>query len=66
MSYTIDRPVQFTGSMEERLANMATHLWIQWDPEDSAECDVCLAKSGSMTSAWPCGECPREVVTVDG
>lgn len=62
---TVNRPVAFSGTDEERLANYRSHHWVTWDPEECPECVDCCAKSWHVAADYPCGtEPPREEVRV--
>lgn len=62
--YTINRPVAFPGTEEERLANRATHSFFVYDPEEPMECMNCCARTYHVAADYPCGqEPPRETVT---
>jgi hypothetical protein len=62
-TYTLNRPVPFTGTPAEAAANMDTHMWFCYG--DEVECDRCLAKPWHTTAAYPCGtNVPRETVEV--
>lgn len=64
-NYTIDRPVRFAGSDEERNANYYSHLWSSFDPEEAPRCAKCDAVAWGRVSEYPCGaDVPREVVTI--
>ena len=59
------RPVAFSGTESERQANIESHNWFSFDPEETPECMTCCAKRGGTVAQWPCGtEPPRETVTV--
>jgi hypothetical protein len=61
MATTIDRPVPFSGSEQERLANYGTHIFC---PEER-RCWNCDCRPGGDAASYPCGgEVPREVITV--
>lgn len=63
MTTTIDRPIRFTGTEEERQANRATHHFVMTDPEEPYECIDCASREYHAAADYPCGvEPPREVV----
>ncbi len=52
-------PVRFTGSTEQREANINSHFWV--DDGDAGVCNDCGCKPFSMTAGWPCGtDVPRQ------
>jgi hypothetical protein len=64
MSYVVNRPIPFRGTLEEAAANYATHRFLDYDGEQ--ECDVCLSKPWHVAASYPCGqEPPRETVNTD-
>lgn len=64
-TYTINRPVEFPGTRDERMANYGTHNWIAYDPDEPMECGGCCSKAWHVAADYPCGyDVPREVVTV--
>jgi hypothetical protein len=64
MSYeTVNRPVEFPGTDEERRANRATHHFASYDHEEPPECMDCMARTYHVAADYPCGtEPPRETV----
>lgn len=59
---TVNRPVKFPGTPEERRANRNTHGFM-WDHED-ARCWRCDVRPSHVSADYPCGaDVPREVVT---
>lgn len=66
MSYEVDRPVEFSGTDEERDANRATHCWM-YDHEEPPRCTYCDAATYHVAADYPCGEePPRETATFEG
>lgn len=64
-TYTVNQPVPFSGTSEERKANYATHDFIYYDEE--AECMGCCCKPWHVMADYPCGTIvPRETVIVEG
>jgi hypothetical protein len=62
--YQVDRPVQFSGSEEERAANLASHSFTWSDPD--TRCTFCDCKPWHQAASYPCGdEPPREVIVTD-
>jgi hypothetical protein len=63
---TLNRPVSFNGTEDERLANRATHDFVTYHfGEDSAEteCFECCAKPWHTFADYPCGQQPpRETI----
>ena len=62
---TIDRPVPFPGTKEERDANFRSHRW--WPiSDDEILCAECDSKPWHAAAFYPCGAwVPRETATVD-
>lgn len=61
---TVNRPVAFPGTQEERNANRETHHMVQWSYDDAPECTDCCARSYHVAFDYPCGqEPPRETIT---
>lgn len=61
---TINRPVQFDGTEEQKTANYATHSFVYYD--DEAECVDCFCKPWHTAASYPCGQEPdRETVVVN-
>ena len=59
---TVNRPVAFPGTREERLANQRTHDW-NW--ADEVRCWRCDCKAWHVAADYPCGvEPPRETVQI--
>lgn len=69
MSYTVNRPVAFAGSEEEKQANRTTHHFVtyQWGEDDfETRCLVCDARPSHVAADYPCGvEPPRETVVFE-
>lgn len=65
MNHTINRPIPFTGTDEERTANRATHRFMaEFDGE--IRCIDCEHKIWHTGADYPCGEEPdRETVTIE-
>lgn len=64
----ISRPAIFTGTTEQRRKNEDTHQFVSYqfgEDDYESECTQCFCKSGSGTSAWPCGEDHRETYNID-
>lgn len=62
---TVDRPISFQGTPDERLANYNSHSWTYYDHEEPAECNSCCAKAYHVAADYPCGvEPPREIITL--
>lgn len=60
----VDRPVPFSGTREEAVANHQTHNWV-FDG-DVLVCLRCDSKSWHEAASYPCGVEPlREIVPVD-
>lgn len=60
---TVNRPVRFTGTEEQRIANRASHNFTYYDHEEPAECTDCCARTYHVAADYPCGqEPPRETV----
>lgn len=61
---TINRPVRFVGTEDERMRNYRSHDWLTcWDGE--VECARCCAKPWHAAASYRCGdEPPRETVEV--
>jgi hypothetical protein len=59
----VNIPQPFVGSDDTLKANMRSHRFSAWDPEEPPTCDHCDCKLGSITSTWPCGSpVPRQLV----
>ena len=64
MSGWIVRPVPFTGTREEALANHQTHRWVY--DGDVMICMICDSKSWHESASYPCGEePPREIIVTE-
>ena len=60
---TVNRPVAFPGTPEERLENQRTHDW-NW-ADDEVRCWRCDSKAWHVAADYPCGvEPPRETVRI--
>lgn len=65
--YTITRPVEFSGTPEERDANYNSHCFI-WsgDPEEAGDerCGACDSRPSHVAAHYPCGavDIPRETI----
>ena len=57
---TLDVPMRFAGTAEQREKNRRTH---QFDYEDG-RCWNCDCRSGGVYSEWPCGETVPRVIKV--
>ena len=65
--FTINRPVRFQGTEEQRERNYRSHDWMATgDPEDGdVRCWRCDAKPWHAAASYRCGdEPPRETVEV--
>lgn len=52
-------PMEFPGTVEEKRANEATHIFIS-DGDECPRCGGCDCRMGGTSSGWPCGaEVPR-------
>jgi len=58
---TINRPVAFTGTDQQRTINRSSHYWLDWDGE--VLCGECEHKVWHIGADYPCGQEPeRETV----
>lgn len=66
---TINRPIPFQGSDEEKAENLATHFFdrLPYDDYFDSRCIRCDCKPWHAAALYPCGqEPPRETVSVEG
>jgi len=68
VSYTVTRPVEFSGTEIEKRANRSTHRFLteQYSEDDfETRCTECDCKPWHQTANYPCGaNVPRETITV--
>lgn len=58
--YTVDRPVAFPGTEEEKIANRNSHMMFQ------GRCMNCDCNNWGTVRDYPCGqEPPREIVAIN-
>lgn len=65
-TFTVNRPVPFSGTPEQAQANYETHWWTRVD-EYEIRCGQCDCKPWHAAAKYPCGnEPPRETITYKG
>lgn len=62
---TINRPVAFSGTEDERKANRATHNFCNFEIGEAAECSDCCARTYHVAADYPCGVEPEREVVID-
>ena len=63
---TIDMPMEFPGTDEERMANFASHDFYDWAMDGDSRCTACDCKPWHITAGWPCGaDVPRVVAEAE-
>lgn len=61
---TINSPMRFHGTAEQREANIDSHRWTTFDGEEY-RCTFCDCKPWHTAAQWPCGvDVPRQDVTL--
>jgi hypothetical protein len=62
---TINLPMPFPGSPEERHANYLSHSFL-WDDEGDTRCAFCDCRPSYVSADWPCmAEVPRIIREVE-
>ena len=68
MEHTVEIPVPFEGSTDEKRMNYQTHDWyvhVESFDEVTVECTKCGSRSYHVAATYQCGvEPPRKTVTI--